>query len=68
MGHYDSDYEFDQKRVDKEKLEKLTRLKAQFTYKGLGVTGIPQRFLDNLEDLSNWLTVQIISIKERSIG
>ena len=56
MGHYDSSYEEDNAREHKEYLKKLNKLESSI--KEISVQAqriLPQRFIDSLEDMSNWI-------------
>ncbi len=62
MGHYDSCYEYDRNESSK----KLTKKRKDYLYeveqfahklRYISDIGIPIRFLDNLDDMYNWLKV-----------
>lgn len=60
MGHYDTMYEEDHANAVRERVDKLKRFETslvQFT-KDIP-TEVPKRFLENLEDLHNWVKRRI---------
>lgn len=62
MGHYDSAYEFE---ADKQRAERKADAKLFMTdlqklqLLAEGPVDLPQRFRDALEDMGNWVTVQV---------
>ena len=62
MGHYDEAYaaDFEKNRVrEKKRLKEYHKKLDEFRKATPLSTLIPQRFLDSLEDLDNWLYVRI---------
>lgn len=63
MGHYDSAYEYEAEQAHKEKIRKHKKLGKQVEELRLELkhsgAKVPTRFIESLEDLENWLAVQI---------
>jgi hypothetical protein len=64
MGHYSGSYEFQEFERDKAERKEINRLlrKAKALHEAVKeedalCTLVPERFVDSLEDLVNWLTV-----------
>lgn len=57
MGHYDADYEHDEREARKLKLKQAKKLlsKLDEVEKLMHGLNIPQRFGDDFEDFENWM-------------
>lgn len=61
MGHYDSDYEHDEREREKKKKKRLQERLAElqgFRAELLGEQ-VPQRIKDAIDQIHDWLVVQI---------
>ena len=61
MGHYDDSYEHDERIRRQEHAKELKRAKkaVEKLSSDYSARHFPSRFQESLEDLNNWLTIQI---------
>jgi hypothetical protein len=67
MGHYDSDYEHDDEQRRKERAKQYKKFKKLIHELRGNLEDddlVPQRFVESLEDLENWISVNYLNFKD----